>query len=65
MSTNPDRRSKKKGRKRGDWKNLAASRSHFAYDLPVHHGLSNIPSFGDTGSAAYRRLLAHRGRRTR
>lgn len=47
-----------KARKVGDWKAVAAGRSHKPRELRTGRGLSNIPSPGDVGSAAYRRLMA-------
>jgi len=47
-----------KMRKKGDWEAVARSRSHKDRDLTKGRGLSNVPSVTDTGSAAYRRLLA-------
>jgi hypothetical protein len=49
-----------KRRKPGDWKNLAASRAQVPRIPSKGHGLSNIPSMGETGSAAYRRMADKR-----
>jgi hypothetical protein len=50
-----------KGRRKGDWITIAASRARIPRDLVNGHGLSNIPVMGQVGSAAYRRLVAKRG----
>jgi hypothetical protein len=45
-----------KGRKPGDWKNVAAGRNQVVRILERGRGLSNVPGMNETGSAAYRRL---------
>jgi hypothetical protein len=47
-----------KRRKPGDWKNLAASRAQVYRIAAKGRGHSGIPSMNETGSAAYRRLMA-------
>ena len=47
-----------KGRKPGDWKNVAAGHAAVPRIMVKGRGLSNIPKMSETGSAAYRRLLA-------
>lgn len=49
-----------KHRKRGDWEALAKGRANVPRVLINHHGNTGIPTLGDVGSAAYRRLLAKR-----
>lgn len=51
-----------KARKVGDWKSVANGRNNKVREMRNGRGLSNIPSPGDTGSAAYRRLLARQTR---
>lgn len=46
-----------KRRKPGDWKAVANSRNMTPKLALRGHGLTNIPSMNETGSAAYRRLL--------
>lgn len=50
------------GRKPGDWKNVANGRANIRRDVINGHGVSNVPSPGDIGSAAYRRLQARNKR---
>lgn len=50
-----------KARKVGDWKAVAAGRSHKPREMRTGRGLSNTPNLTDVGSAAYRRLLAKIG----
>lgn len=49
---------KGKNRKKGDWILVARGRAARPAALSNGHGLSNIPSVTDVGSAAYRRLMA-------
>jgi hypothetical protein len=67
MTTNPLRKTKKKGRANGDWKRIAASRqaAHGNRETVRTVGLSaSAPALSAVGSAAYRRSLARRGRRS-
>ncbi len=50
------------GRKAGEWKSVAAGRARIPRDLINGHGVSNVPSTQDVGSAAYRRMM-HPSRR--
>lgn len=47
-----------KARKGGDWRAVAAGRSHKPREMRTGRGQSNVPNPTDVGSAAYRRLLA-------
>lgn len=49
-----------KHRKPGDWKNIAAQRSRVEKHERTGRGLSNVPKMNETGSAAYRRMMAKR-----
>lgn len=51
-----------KRRKPGDWKTVAAAHAAVPRILEPGHGLTNIPKIIDIGSAAYRRILAKKGR---
>lgn len=68
MTTNPTRKTKKKGRANGDWKRVAASREALARsnrEAPSYsHAGACVPGNREVGSAAYRRLL-QAGRRRR
>lgn len=50
-------------RKPGDWKSVANSRAQIPRIALGPRGLTNIPNIGDTGSAAYRRLMKRQGNR--
>ena len=52
-----------KARKVGDWKAVAAGRTHKPRELRNGRGLTNIPRLSDVGSAAYRRLMEKIGNR--
>lgn len=52
----------RKARKPGDWKGVAAGRAQTPRIQERGKGLSNIPSMGETGSAAYRRLMDKKNR---
>lgn len=45
-----------KGRKPGQWREVANGRAKKQRDYRTSRGLTNIPAVGETGSAAYRRL---------
>lgn len=51
-----------KHRKPGQWREVAASRNGQKRETRTGRGLTNIPSPGETGSAAYRRLLASKAK---
>jgi len=56
----------KGGKKRqpGQWQAIAKRRQGIPRMVPTSRGLSNVPVIGQVGSAAYRRLVAKRGRPT-
>lgn len=54
-----------KDRKKGDWISVVKSRQGKQRDLRTSRGVTNIPRVTETGSAAYRRLVATIGRRNR
>jgi hypothetical protein len=51
------------GRKPGEWKTVANSRSRIERTPRTTRGLTNVPSMTDVGSAAYRRLKAKADRK--